>query len=315
MDEESVRDPGQDALLKELESIRDVYRSDVKQFVAFLRERELHIVDGFKQYAAWLETEHGGKRYSPATINRKLAAAKSRVRYAFKHTAFAADLLKKYKLEEILKSVKLKKIDVVSVRSGKVLDIEEARRLVGETKDRTIRLMVALLVRTGVRVSEMLGLKPSDIGTAKGRLVPLRVVGKGAKERTIYVEKDFLDRVKKHFGGGTWLFEHKGRPYSRVSVTNRIKHEALRILGREVSAQQLRHTWASIQINKGRAVSAVAAAMGHSNSGLKARLHEEGTLKPKEALLDLGTSESDGPGTKQHGHGGRGSSPSGKEPA
>jgi integrase len=316
MADESARDPGQDALLRELEGIRDVYRSDVKQFVAFLRSHELHIVDGFRQYAAWLEEEHAGKRYSPSTVNRKLAAAKSRVRYAFKHSAFAADLRRKYQLEEILKSVKLKKIDVVSVRSGRVLDIEEARRLVGDAKDRTIRLMVTLLVRTGVRVSEMLGLKLSDIGTAKGRLVPLKVVGKGGRERTIHIEKDFLDRVRKHFAGGTWLFEHKARPYSRVSVTNRIKHESLRILGREVSAQQLRHTWAAIQINRGRAVSAVAAAMGHSNAGLTAQLNDQGTLKPKEALLDLGTSEGDGaPGAKGHGRGSRGSSPSGKEPA
>ena len=181
MADESVRDPGQDALLKELEGIRDVYRSDVKQFVAFLRERTLHIVDGFKQYAAWLETEHGGKRYSPATVNRKLAAAKSRVRYAFKHSAFAADLRRKYQLEEILKSVKLKKIDVIPVRSGRVLDIEEARRLVGETKDRTIRLMVTLLVRTGVRVSEMLGLKPSDIGDGEGQAGSFEGRGQGGQ--------------------------------------------------------------------------------------------------------------------------------------
>ena len=65
---------GNDALLKELEGIRDVYQLDVKQFVAFMCERKLLVVDGFKQYARWLEEEHAGKRYSPSTINRKLAA-------------------------------------------------------------------------------------------------------------------------------------------------------------------------------------------------------------------------------------------------
>ena len=79
----------QEALLAELEGIRDVYRLDVKQFVGFVRERKLQIVEGFKQYALWLDEEHDGKRYSPATVNRKIAAARSRVRYAFKHSAFA----------------------------------------------------------------------------------------------------------------------------------------------------------------------------------------------------------------------------------
>lgn len=280
-----------EALLRELEGIRDIYRLDVRQFIGFVRERKLLIVDGFRKYARWLEGEHKGKRYSPATINRKLAAARSRVRYAFKHSASAADLRKKYQLEEILRSVKLKKIDVMAVPSHKVLEVEEARKLVDQTKDRTIRLMVSFLVRTGARVSEMLGLKLSDLGTPKDGLVPVRVLGKGGKERTIHVKSDFVQRLRTHFRGTTWLFEHNGRPYNRVSVTNRIKHESLLVLGKQVSAQNLRHTWAAIQIKRGRSVSAVAALLGHSNPGLTARMYPDAALKPMEAFLDLGKTD------------------------
>ena len=275
-----------EALLAELEGIRDIYRLDVKQFVGFVRERKLQIVNGFKKYAAWLEEEHDGKRYSPATINRKLTAARNRVRYAFKHSAFAADLRRKYQLEEVLKAVKLKRIDVVAVPSDKVLDIEEARKLVEEAKDATIRLMVSFLVRTGVRVSEMLGLKLADLGPAKDKLVPIRVTGKGGKERIIHVKDDFLARLRRHFHGATYLFEHNGGPYSRVSVTNRIKHESLRTLGREVTAQQLRHTWAAVQIKRGRSVSAVAALLGHSNPGLTALMYPDTAANPQKNVAD-----------------------------
>jgi len=285
--EKERRPKEQDTLLRELEGIRDVYRLDVKQFVGFVRDRKLLIVDGFRKYAAWLEEEHDGKCYSPATINRKLTAARSRVRYAFKHSAFGEDLRRKYQLEEILKSVKLKKIDVLAVPPDKVLDIEEARKLVGETKDRTIRLMVTFIVRTGVRVSEMLGLKLTDLGTTENGLVPVRITGKGGKERTIHVKEDLVERLRKHFHGTTWLFEHRDKPYNRVSVTNRIKYEALRILQKEVSAQNLRHTWATIQIKRGRSVNGVAALLGHSNPGLTARMYPETALKPEEAFLDL----------------------------
>ncbi len=268
-----------EALLAELEGIRDIYQLDIRQFVGFIRERKLLVVEGFKQYARWLDEEHEGKRYSPATINRKIAAARSRVRYAFKQSAFAGSLRRKHHLEDILKSVKLKKIDVMDVSSKKVLDIEQARKLIGQTRDATIRLMVTFLVSTGVRVSEMLGLQLSDLKDARGELVQVRVKGKGGRERNVYVKKSLLERIRKHFHGQTHLFEHKGRQYNRISVTNRIKLEALRILGREVTAQQLRHTWAAIQIERGWHIRAVASVLGHSDPGL--------TVEPADVFLDL----------------------------
>jgi integrase/recombinase XerD len=277
----------QEALLAELEGIRDIYRTDVKQFIGFVRERKLLIVDGFKKYAAWLEEDHEGKRYSPATINRRLAAARNRIRYAFKHSAFGTDLRRRFQLEEVLRSVKLKKVDVFAVSSDKVLDIEEARKLIRHAKDATIKLMVSFLLRTGLRVSEMLSLKLTDLGPPKDGMVPVRITGKGGKERTIQVKADSLDRIRKHFAGETYLFEHQRKKYSRVSVTNRIKHEALRILGREVSAQHLRHTWAAIQIKRGRSVSSVALLLGHSSPGLTAAMYPESAAKSEEPPLDL----------------------------
>jgi integrase len=287
MGETGAPKTAQEALLAELEGIRDIYRLDVKQFIGFIRHRKLPFVEGFTKYALWLDEEHDGKRYSPATVNRKTAAARSRVRYAFKHSSFAGSLQRKYHLEDVLKAVRLKKIDIMAVPTDKVLDIEEARKLVKRTKDATIRLMVTFLVSTGVRVSEMLHLKLADLQPAKGELIRVLIKGKAAKERTIYVKKSFLDRIKKYFHGQTLLFEHHGRSYNRVSVTNRIKREALLILGREVTAQQLRHTWAAIQIKRGRDINAVAAVLGHSDPGSTGRLDADATLKPEESFLDL----------------------------
>lgn len=278
---------GHDALLNELESIRDVYRLDVKQFVAFVREKKLLIVEGFRRYAAWLDQDHGGKRYSPSTINRKLSAARSRVRYAFKHSAYAGSLRRKYRLEDILRSTKLKKIDAIVVSPSAVLDIEEARRLAWHAKNKAIRLMITFLLRTGVRVSEMLHVRLDDVTPGPGNLSRVRILGKAGKVRTITVKKDFLAQVTGHFHGRILLFEHDGRSYNRVSVTNRIKQESLRILGREVSPRQLRHTWAAMQIKKGRSVAAVAAALGHTSPGLTAQMYSSSGPGTEEAALDL----------------------------
>jgi len=278
---------GYQKLLEELEGIRDTYRSDVRQFIRFIRERKLFIVEGFDQYVKWLDEEHDEKRYSPATINRKIAAAKSRVRHAFKRSAFADDLRKKYRLEDILKAVRLKRIEPRTVPTGKVLSVEEAREFVAGTKDATVRLMANFLVSTGVRVSEMLGILISDLRPAKKSFVEIRITGKGPKGRVIHVKKEFLDRIRKHFRGTTRLFEHNGKPYSRVSVTNRIKHESLKSIGKEVSAQQLRHTWAVIQIKRGTDVKAVAAGLGHADPGLTMRMYADSKMKPEESFLNL----------------------------
>jgi len=277
----------QERLLAELEGIRDRYRLDVKQFIEFVKSRKFFIVDGLEQYAKWLDDGGNGRRYSPATINRKIAAAKNRIRYAFRHSEYAADLQKKYQLEDVLKSVRLKKIDSLPVPQEKLLNVDEARLLVERTKDGTVRLMAMFLVGTGVRVSEMLGIRLSDIKSRKGAFAEVRVIGKGLRERKIHVKKELVDRIKKHFHSATRLFEHQGKPFNRISVTNRIKQEAFRTIGREVTAQQLRHTWAAIQIQRGKDIQAVAAVLGHADPGVTARMYMRTTLAPEEAFLDL----------------------------
>jgi len=283
----------QDELLKELGGIRDAYKLDVKQFIEFLRERQLPLVEALKGYAAWLDEEHDGRRYSPATINRKLAAAKSRIRYAFKHSSSADSLRKKYQLEEVLKEVKPRRIDSIAVPTEKVLSIDEVRKLYRETKDGTIKLMVAFLIGTGVRVSEMLSIRLSDLLQPDHGFVAVRIVGKGGKERFVHVKVKFMDRVRRYFHGTTYLFEHHGKPFSRISVTNRIKYEALKTIRREVTARQLRHTWAVLQIQRGKDVAAVAAALGHSDPGQTARMYANRKLEPREAFLDIQEPEGD----------------------
>ncbi|MGO9410182.1 MAG: tyrosine-type recombinase/integrase, partial [Spirochaetia bacterium] len=163
----------------------------------------------------------------------------------------------------------------------------EARLLVERTKDATVRLMAMFLIGTGVRVSEMLGIRLSDIKNGKSAFAEVRVIGKGSRERKIHVKKELVERIKKHFHSTTRLFEHEGKPFNRISVTNRIKHEALRTIGREVTAQQLRHTWAAIQIQRGKDIQAVAAVLGHADPGVTARMYARAKLAPEEAFLDL----------------------------
>ena len=266
----------------ELSDIHDAYTLDVDQFVAFMKERGLRLVEGLKAYADWLDHEHDGKHYSAATINRKIAAAKSRIRYAFKHSSSARSLHKKYQLEEVLKTVSAKRIDDIAIPADKLLSIREVTGMMRNTKDVTIRLMVKFLVGTGVRIFEMLGVRLADIERGKRDFMTIRVLGKGRRERTIHVKKRVIDRIRRRFGGSTYLFEHDGKQYNRISVTNRIKHEFLKTIGKEATAQQLRHTWAVTQIRKGKSISSVAAALGHADPGLTAKMYANEQSEPQD---------------------------------
>ena len=274
-------------LFEELSEIHDAYKLDVKQFINFMEQQRLRLVEGLKEYGSWLDQEHEGKQYSPATINRKIAAAKSRVRYAFKHSSSAESLRKKYQLEDVLKAVKPKRIDNFLIPADKVLSVQEVKKLGRDAKDATIKLMVRFLVGTGVRISEMLAIRLADLRPADNDFVAVRILGKGQKERDIYVKTKFIDRIHQYFHGKTYLFEHHEKRYSRISVTNRIKYESLRTIGREITAQQLRHSWAVIQIQRGKSVKAVAAILGHSDPGLTLRMYTNETLEPGEAFLDI----------------------------
>ncbi|HUX13038.1 MAG TPA: tyrosine-type recombinase/integrase [Spirochaetia bacterium] len=284
---------GQERLFHELGEIHDAYRSDVKQFIEFMTERKLLLVDALNEYSVWLDQEHSGKHYSPATINRKIAAARNRIRYAFKHSSAADDLKQRYQLEDALRAVRPKQIDYSSTPGGTVLSIDEVRTIVRETNDTTIKLMIMFLVGTGTRISEMLAVSLSDLKPLDAEFAEIRVIGKGGKERVVHARTRLVDRARGHFQGSTYLFEHHGRPFSRISVTNRIKYESLKTIGREVTASQLRHTWAVTQIQRGKDVRAVALALGQSDSEPPIRLHAERKMPPKEAFLDLQDPDND----------------------
>ena len=284
--QELNRDQGR--LLAELEGIRDRYRLDVKQFIEFVKSRKFFIVDGLEQYAKWLDDGGNGRKVLSCDYQQKDRRREKPNSLCIPSQRVCRRLCKRsISCDDVLKSVRLKKIDSFPVPQEKLLNVNEARLLVERTKDATVRLMAMFLVGTGVRVSEMLGIRLSDIKNGKGAFAEVRVIGKGSRERKIHVKKELVERIKKHFHSTTRLFEHEGKPFSRISVTNRIKHEALRTIGREVTAQQLRHTWAAIQIQRGKDIQAVAAVLGHADPGVTARMYARTKLAPEEAFLDL----------------------------
>ena len=123
-------------LKNEILKLESNYGGDLKLFVNFLNEKGLSInIESVKEYIKSLEegyvTDKGEKReYAVETYNRKISAVKRGIRYLFEKSPSSFDLNKKYKLEETLKQIKLKRKASKEINRDLLLSPNEIEKLV-----------------------------------------------------------------------------------------------------------------------------------------------------------------------------------------
>ena len=167
-----------------------------------------------------------------------------------------------------------------------VLSPEEAVALTEAPKKndpRGIRdsAMFELLYGTGLRVSELIGLKMSDVDLNRG---VVRCTGKGAKTRLVPVGEFAVRRVETYLASArpelieratkrglrrlpqALFVSARGKGLTRQAVWKNIKRYAREIgIERPVSPHKLRHTFATHLLEGGADLRAVQAMLGHSD--------------------------------------------------
>ena len=149
-----------------------------------------------------------------------------------------------------------------------LLEVEAKALLEASTKTRNPqrdRLMVELLLKTGLRLSELLNLKISDI-EEDHEVIFLKVSqGKGAKDRRIpIVDKHLVKELRsytKKMSQDAFLFSLSAR---RVQYL--IKDIAKKAgITKNVHPHTLRHTAATLYLKKEVNIESVRKTLGHSN--------------------------------------------------
>jgi len=136
------------------------------------------------------------------------------------------------------------------------------------------KAMLELLYATGVRASEIAGLKTSDLNLNIGYL---RCLGKGNRERVVPIGKaaiaaieEYLScpvgrpRLVKPFSGDFLLLSRTGRPMSRIEIWRLVKKYAIRAgMPRNLTVHTLRHCFATHLLAGGADLRSVQEMLGH----------------------------------------------------
>jgi integrase len=146
-------------------------------------------------------------------------------------------------------------------------------------------LIIEFLFKTGCRISEMINIRPLDVNV--DRQVRISVIGKGSKQRTVFIDHELYERISKQFKGVYYLFENsKHHKLDRSNLFRKIKAAGQEVLHRAIHPHILRHSTANYLLKDcGKSPKFVSEYLGHSDTAvtLEMYIHEQ----PGEEVVDL----------------------------
>lgn len=243
------------------------YRRDLLKVQHFLKEQGVEDVrkitaTNLNSYVLYLEKNH----FSAATISRNIAALKAFYHYMFKAGMVTEDVT------EMLKAPRIEK------KMPEILSMDEVVRLLeqpcGDTpKEIRDKAMLELLYATGIRVTELITLKVSDVNLQVGfifcrdhnkeRVIPFGKEAKGALMR--YLEDTRSAMIEDT--ESLYLFVNcSGQPMSRQGFWKLVKHYAKKAgITTDITPHTLRHSFAAHLVENGADLRSVQEMLGHSD--------------------------------------------------
>ena len=246
---------------------KDLKNIDISSFsVDTLKKITLNDIHAFVSYLAV------DLRAKPATRARKISS----IRIFFKYLTAKAHILTENPAQD-LETPKQGK------RMPKYLSLEESRKLLDISDNEDNRnherdfAITTLFLNCGLRLSELVGINIPDIEFDECRMT---VIGKGNKERTIYLNKACMKAISEYLNNARpienikydsknalFLSERKER-ISRRTV-QLIIEKALRASGldtKKYSVHKLRHTAATLMYQYGNVdIRALQELLGHES--------------------------------------------------
>jgi integrase/recombinase XerD len=150
-----------------------------------------------------------------------------------------------------------------------VLSRTEIKNLLEKTENIKHRLIIELLYSTGLRLSECINLKYSDLDLNDG--IGWVRLGKGSKDRIFIIseifKKDLQDYKEKNGSDGKgYIFLVNGKKMTYRGIQHAIKVSAERAgIEKPVHVHTLRHSFATHLLENGVDIRKIQKLLGHSN--------------------------------------------------
>jgi len=244
------------------------YQNDLEQFFSFLISQfETPAIE--KITASFVRTwlaELKGDEMTAKSINRKISSLKSFFKYQMKAGVMIETPM------AVIVSPKISKRLPSFVEEKDIDTLFEHVTFSDDWKGRTERLVLQLFYSSGMRLSELINLKETQIDESYQQI---KVLGKGNKERIIPVSKELINELQLYVLDKQAAFKtqvpnvfvnEKGKPLQPRSVFGFVKQYLSQVTTIEKKSPHiLRHSFATHLMNHGADLNAVKELLGHSS--------------------------------------------------
>lgn len=242
------------------------YKLDIEEYLNYCKDKNIDFENiSYKQARNYINYLYDEKSDKASTTSRKISALRTFYRY-----------LESVGIENY--SFSLLKLPKKGKRLPKYFEYNELEELfdvpnVDDSLGERNRLILEMLYASGVRVSELVNIKISDINDSSKTI---RILGKGNKERIAYYNDITSKYLKKYLKDGRsklninnidYLFlNYKGGKLTTRGVekilNNIIDDTAL---NKHITPHMLRHSFATHLLNEGCDLLSVQELLGHAS--------------------------------------------------
>lgn len=245
----------------------DAYQTDLKKLLHFLEGENLTFSDVMLEHLQQFTAGLHDIGIHPRSQARILSGIKS-----FFHFLILADY-RKDDPSELLEGPK------IGFKLPEVLTVEEIDNIIAaidlsKNEGQRNRAMLETLYSCGLRVSELCGLKLSDLYFDEGFI---KVEGKGGKQRLVPISPRAIKEIKYWLldrsrlpikkGAEDFVFlARRGNPISRIMVFHIIKELAVEAgITKNISPHTFRHSFATHLLEGGANLRAIQCMLGHES--------------------------------------------------
>jgi integrase/recombinase XerC len=245
------------------------YRDDLLQFSRFLANEfgVISIEDINSTFIrSWLASLKDNT-LSSKSINRKISVLKSYFKYQLK-----TGVLENMPVANIALPKNKKRLPVF-IEQKDIGNLFSRIEFAGDWKGRTDKLLLLIFYNTGMRLSELVNLKESNVDPAG---FVIKVLGKGNKERIIPISQSLNKEIKSYSMAKKALFESFDEVFLLIDKSGKKLYpkyvylavrKYLSVISTvdKKSPHVLRHTFATHLSNNGADLNSIKELLGHSS--------------------------------------------------